>query len=81
VFRALGAPRLHFFDFWTPQNAIEKTTIFRHGTKSIKSMKKSTFGAPGVDVAPFFIKLWNHFGIAFLTFSEMAKTMNSLHRA
>ena len=40
--RPFFAPRLDFCDFLTALNAIEKTTIFRHGPKSIKSTMKST---------------------------------------
>ena len=31
VWRPFGVPRVDIFDFWTPQNAIEKTLFFRFG--------------------------------------------------
>ena len=44
-------------------------------------MKKSTLAAPGCHFERFFMTFGSHFDIDFLTFSEMAKTFNSLHRA
>ena len=46
---AIRRPRLDFFRFFDDPERHQKTTIFRHRPKSIKSMNKSTLTAPRVD--------------------------------
>ena len=74
-FRPLGAPRLDFCWFFNAPGRHQKTTIFRHRSKSIKIMNKAALGVPRHRFCLIFGPFWDRFGHRF--FNVFRNSVNS----